>query len=283
MADMGNGFSSFTDTKAKFCFAVLCALRILLFMIIPSMWNNSGDGCITSFSLFDGWDLSPSLYYLSVATCNLTLESGLVSLEWEGNNRACDDIFRSEREENVVIWIASLRLPDWLSEDSQCRQIWNIWRIYLLLFYTMLGNCSCSGRCWTPPVVNKLQQQCVHCPKRELMYPALLEPVSSGTAASQCMITHAHQAMVLQTEARIWRNKILRRLEFSAIIALIKTAFLHKTGWNKAMDSSVWISFVSKWFHHYVDLWCTPFIQFICYAAFHTRQSQSFTGSNLAW
>lgn len=79
---------------------------------------------MTLFSLFDGWNLSPSLYYLSIANFNLILESGLVSLEGEGSNIACDDIFRSERE-NIIIWIASLRLPDRLSEDSQSRQIWH--------------------------------------------------------------------------------------------------------------------------------------------------------------
>lgn len=152
MADMGNDFSFSTGIRMRFCFAVLWALRILLFMIISSMWNNSVDVCITLFTLFGGWDLSPSLCILSIATCNLILESGLVSLEGEGSNRACDDIFRSERVESIVIWVA-MRLPESVSEDSQCRQIWHFWRICLLLFYTISGNCSSSGRCWTSPVV----------------------------------------------------------------------------------------------------------------------------------
>lgn len=151
MADMGNGFSFSTDIKVRFCFAVLCALRVFLFLIISSIWNNSADGSITFFTLSGGWDLSLSLCILSITTCDLILESGLVNLEGEGSNRACDDIFRSERE-NTVIWVA-MRLPDSLSEDSQCRQIWHFWIICLLLFHTILGNCSSSGRCWTSPVV----------------------------------------------------------------------------------------------------------------------------------
>lgn len=78
-------FSSSTDTKGSFCLSVSCVPRIL-FMSIPRLESNSGDACITLFSLPDGWNLSPSQYYISIPTFIFILESCLVSW-WEGESQ----------------------------------------------------------------------------------------------------------------------------------------------------------------------------------------------------
>lgn len=106
-----------TDKKESFRFAVSYVPQVLMFKNIPSLWNNAGGARVNLFSLFNGWDLSSftvlHLYY------NFWRYFGKW-LRWrEGSHNflRCDNIFGSEREEDVAIWIASLRLPHWPFED----------------------------------------------------------------------------------------------------------------------------------------------------------------------
>lgn len=225
-------FSSSTDIRGSFCSTVSHILRVLLFMSILSLWNNSGDACKILFSLFDGWNLSLSQYYISVSTFNLILESCLVtffhegviacwdmmiSLKWERRGCSYLDCFL---EASRLTFLKSVPVQAELAclKNMLTAHLHNIRKLFQL------------RKVLCPPAVQETAAAVHALPlKRSQCTLPFWKPVSSGTAASQCVVTHAQQAAVLQTEARMWRNKILSKLKLRVITALIKTALLFST------------------------------------------------------